>query len=218
MELLRAQRYKLSYKDVLQLDGAFSAAHINYGKSPEFNGVDSKNVAKNSRKNSISSKNHIEDIFEALDSFNGTEKDFKKADRIELWKNYWLEYVNAFDKLTNILPKSIVTAYTGRQAIELGFKYLLVQKDVKEGELKTHDLKKLSDLLNSKNIFAEEYMEEIPDFCEKYCQMIEGENVEYFRYPEYGKNTYFAGNQLDIEWLSYNFALIILKLLHLVKL
>ena len=163
MEFLRAQGYKLSYKDVLQLDGAFSAAHINYGKSPEFNGVDSKNVAKNSRKNSISSKNHIEDIFEALNSFNGTEKDFKKADRIELWKNYWLEYVNAFDKLTNILPKSIVTAYTGRQAIELGFKYLLVQKDVKEGELKTHDLKKLSDLLNSKNIFAEEYMEEIPD-------------------------------------------------------
>ena len=142
MEFLRAQGYKLSYKDVLQLDGAFSAAHINYGKSPEFNGVDSKNVAKNSRKNSISSKNHIEDIFEALNSFNGTEKDFKKADRIELWKNYWLGYVNAFDKLTNILPKSIVTAYTGRQAIELGFKYLLVQKDVKEGELKTHDLKK----------------------------------------------------------------------------
>lgn len=98
MEFLRAQGYKLSYKDGLQLDGAFSAAHINYGKSPEFN------------------------------------------------------------------------------------------------------------------------MEEIPDFCEKYCQMIEGENVEYFRYPEYGKNTYFAGNQLDIEWLSYNFALIILKLLHLVKL
>ena len=78
-----------------------------------------------------------------MDSFNGTEKDFKKADRIELWKNYWLEYVNAFDKLTNILPKSIVTAYTGRQAIELGFKYLLVQKDVKEEELKTHDLKKI---------------------------------------------------------------------------
>ena len=53
MEFLRAQGYKLSYKDGLQLDGAFSAAHINYGKSPEFNGVDSKNVAKNSRKNSI---------------------------------------------------------------------------------------------------------------------------------------------------------------------
>ncbi len=66
MEFLRAQGYKLSYKDGLQLDGAFSAAHINYGKSPEFN----------------------EDIFEDLDSFNGTEKDFKKADRIELWKKF----------------------------------------------------------------------------------------------------------------------------------
>ena len=50
MEFLRAQGYKLSYKDGLQLDGAFSAAHINYGKLPEFNGVDSKNVAKKFQK------------------------------------------------------------------------------------------------------------------------------------------------------------------------
>lgn len=44
--------------------------------------------------------------------------------------------------------------------------------------------------------------------------MIEGENAEYFRYPKYNKSTYFAGNQLDIEWLSYSLALIILKLLY----
>ena len=37
----------LDYKDVLQLDGAFSVAHINYDKSPVFNGINSKDIAKN---------------------------------------------------------------------------------------------------------------------------------------------------------------------------
>ena len=41
----------LNYKDILQVDGAFSACHINYGKSLKFNGADSKNMAQNSRKN-----------------------------------------------------------------------------------------------------------------------------------------------------------------------
>lgn len=43
----------LNYKDILQVDGAFSACHINYGKSLKFNGADSKNMAQNSRKNSL---------------------------------------------------------------------------------------------------------------------------------------------------------------------
>lgn len=34
----------LNYKDILQVDGAFSACHINYGKSLKFNGADSKNI------------------------------------------------------------------------------------------------------------------------------------------------------------------------------
>ena len=34
----------LSYNDILQLDGAFSALHINYGKSPLFNGENSKDL------------------------------------------------------------------------------------------------------------------------------------------------------------------------------
>lgn len=55
-------------------------------------------------------------------------------------------------------------------------------------------------------------MGEIPDFCNCYSKMLEGDNVEYFRYPEYSRKRYFAGNRLDIEWLSYNFALILLKL------
>lgn len=47
---------------------------------------------------------------------------------------------------------------------------------------------------------------------------IEGGNPEYFRYPEYKSSQYFAGNCLDAKWLSYNFALILLKLLHLADL
>ena len=83
----------LNYKDILQVDGAFSACHINYGKS-----------------------------------LNGTEKDFKKQDIILLWEKYWLEYINAFNKLVAELPDSIVTVYVGRHAIELGFKYLMTKK------------------------------------------------------------------------------------------
>lgn len=203
-----------SYKDLLQLDGAYSVAHINYGNFPQFNGEDGKNIAKNSRRNSLSSMEHVEDVLASLSAMNGTEKDYKKADRIILWKNYWLEYVNAFDKLIIILPKSVVTVYIGRQAIELGFKYLLIQKNVTERDLRTHNLEELAALLWSKYVINEDYMEGVLDFCDIYSKMIEGENVEYFRYPEYNKSTYFAGNRLDIEWLSYNFSLILLKLLH----
>lgn len=203
---------KLSYKDILQLDGAFSAAHVNYDKSPIFNGIDSRNLARNSRRNSLSSKDKIEDVIEYIDSFDGTEKNFKNNDRISLWKNYWMEYINAFDKLVDSLPSSVVTIHVGRQAIEIGFKYLVLRKN---GQInKTHDLGKLSNLFFTEYEINDSYMDGVDVFCEKFCKYIEGGNVEYFRYPEYEKNTYFAGNRLDIGWLSYNFALIILKLIH----
>ena len=150
--------------------------------------------------------------------FNGVENDFKKADRIVLWEKYWLEYTNAFEHLTEVLPKSVTTAYMGRQAIELGFKYLLLRKDVSDKEFRTHNLKELADLMWVKYSIEESYMGEIPDFCNCYSKMLEGDNVEYFRYPEYSRKRYFAGNRLDIEWLSYNFALILLKLLQFANL
>ena len=215
MRIFQAIGDELSYNDILQLDGAYAVAHINYGQSPIFNNVDGSNIAKNSRKNSISSMDNIEDVLGMVNDFNGTERGCKKADRITLWKSYWLEYINAFDKLTQVSPKSVVTAYIGRQSVELGFKYLLVQKNVVAKNLKEHNLKKLADLLWEKYSIDEEYMEDVPLFCEGYCSMIEGENPEYFRYPEYNSSAYFAGNQLDIEWLAYNFALVLLKLLHL---
>ena len=110
---------ELNYKDILQLDGAFSVSHINYKKSPKFNKNDGKDIAKTSRKNSLSDKDKVENVIKNLESFNGTEKKFKMNDRIELWKNYWLEYVNAFNILADSLPNSIVTVFIGRQASKL---------------------------------------------------------------------------------------------------
>ena len=91
--------------------------HINYGKSPLFNGENSKDLAKNSRKNSVLSLEHVEDVFEYMTHFNGVENDFKKADRIVLWEKYWLEYTNAFEHLTEVLPKSVTTAYMGSEIV-----------------------------------------------------------------------------------------------------
>lgn len=216
MNIFKTFGNELSYKDILQLDGAFSVAHVNYDKSPIFNGSNSKDMAKNSRKNSISSEKKIEDVVGRLYSFDGTEKNFKKDDRILLWKNYWIEYINAFDKLTDLLPSSVVTIYVGRQAIEIGFKYLLLKKT---GQItKTHDLKELANSLYLEYSINDSYMNDVELFCEMFCMYIEGGNVEYFRFPEYKENTYFAGNRLDISWLSYNFALIILKLIHFANL
>lgn len=208
----------LDYTEILQRDGAFSVAHINYGKSPVFNGNDSKNLARNSRKNSLSSKNHIENVLECIGTFDGTETNLKKDDQVELWKNYWIEYINAFDKLQNLLPYSIVTIYIGRQAIEIGLKYLLLKKSKKIKNIKTHDLGELSKCFFNEYSINENYMKWVDAFCEEYYRYIEGGNAEYFRYPEYSKNKYFAGNHLAIKWLSYNFALILLKLIHFAKL
>lgn len=216
MKLFKTLGNEMSYKDILELDGAFSVAHINYGKSPLFNGMDSRNITKNSRKNSLSSEEKIENVIDCLFSFDGTEKNFMMDDRILLWKNYWLEYINAFDKLTGSLPNSVVTIYIGRQAIEIGFKYLLL---IKNGQIpKTHDLDELSNSLYSSYNIIDSYMDGVDSFCKMFGQYIEGGNVEYFRFPEYKANTFFAGNRLDIGWLSCNFALIILKLIHFANL
>ena len=204
--------YKSNYKDSIQVDGAFSATHINYGESPVFHGTDSTKMAEKSRKNSLSSMDSIKDLTAVVYSFNGTEQNYKMEDRVSLWKNYWLEYIDAFDKLTEILPDSVVTVFIGRHTVEIGLKYLLLKKTGKVE--KSHDLGELSALLFSEYNIKANYMACVDGYCELYCEYIEGGNVEYFRYPEYKKNAYFAGNRLSISWLSYNFCLIILKLIH----
>ena len=212
MKIFKSFSNDISYKDVLQIDGAFAVAHINYGKTPIFNESEGKVIAEKSRKHSTSSIESIENVIDCLRSFNGTEKDFNNDDKIQLWEEYWLEYINAFDKLTEILPKSVVTIYIGRQAIELGIKYLLLKKGSRVP--KDHKLGDLIQLLFSEYEINDDYMNYVVDFCKEYCENIEGGYVEYFRFPEYKSNYFFAGNKLDIEWLSYNFSLILLKLLH----
>ena len=46
MSLFESLGKELNYKDILQFDGAFSVAHINYDQSPIFNGIDSKDEKK----------------------------------------------------------------------------------------------------------------------------------------------------------------------------
>lgn len=212
MKIFKSFETELSYKDMLQLDGCFASAHINYGKSPVFCGVDGKSLATQSRRNSLSSADRLDDVFGSIRTFNGTEQNFDREDRITLWKYYLLEYINAFDNLMVSLPNSVVTVFIGRQAIELGIKYLLLKKT--GNIIKQHDLKELSEALFDEYCIQDEYMNDVKPFCELYSEFIEGNNVEYLRYPEYRDNRYFAGNRLDIPWLSYNISLIILKLIH----
>lgn len=212
MNIFKTFDEEINYKDIIQLDGAFSVAHINYGKSPIFNKISGKDIANDSRKNSISYKEKVENVSECIYSFNGTEQNLKKKDRILLWENYWLEYINIFDNLIKSLPNSVATAYIGRHAIEIGFKYLLIKKT---NQIKNeHDLGILSNLLFTEYNIKDDYMKYVNEFCEIFCKYIEGGNAEYFRYPDYKKNTFFAGNRLDIKCILYNFSLIILKLIH----
>jgi hypothetical protein len=207
---------KINYKDIIQLDAAFAVAHINYGESPIFNKISGKDIENNSRKKGRSSKKSIENVIDCINFSNGTEQNLKKEDRILLWENYWLEYINAFDNIIKLLPSSVVTVYIGRHAIEVGIKYLLLKKT---GQIKyEHNLGVLSNLLFTEYNIKDEYMKWVNEFCSIFCEYIEGKNVEYFRYPEYKNNTFFAGNCLDIKWIIYNLSLIILKLIHFANL
>lgn len=216
MNIFKTFGEDINYKDIIQLDSAFSVLHINYGKSSIFNKINGKDFANNSRKNSISYNDKIENVNECLHLFNGTEENIKKNDRILLWENYWLEYINTFDNLIKLLPNSVATLYIGRHAIELGIKYLLLKKT---NQIKNeHDLGILSNLLFTEYNIKDGYMKYVDKFCEFFSNYIEGRNPEYFRYPEYKKNAFFAGNKLNIEWLSYNLSIVLLKLVHFANL
>lgn len=206
----------LNYKEILPLDGAFSRAHALYRGSPIFFGSDGETLVQDARKLALPPDVEGSSAVEYLHMFDGTESGYDRASRRIIWKAYWLEYIHAFDQLISVLSDSIVTVYVGRQAIELGFKYLLLEKT---GQIeKTHDLGKLAHALISEGEIAASYMQWVDVFCEKYCSYIEGCNAEYFRFPEYKTNSFFAGNHLDIKWLCYCFALILLKLLHFARL
>lgn len=204
----------LNYEDVIQLDGAFSVAHINYMCSPQFGKCDGKDLAKESRKNSITEKECVEDVIKMLVTFRGTEEDYSQEDCVSQWKYFWISYIQAFNSLSKSNPRSIVTVHVGRQAIEIGFKYLLFKKNYSVQI--THNLGNLADEVFVAYDVKDSYMAWIPEFCRCYREYIEGGMDEYFRYPEYerkNKKYFFAGNRLAISWLSYNFALILAKLI-----
>lgn len=208
----------INFSDLIQLDGAFSISHINYGESPKFSGVDARNIAILSRENKYSSKDKIENVFNNRSNFNGTEKNYYEKDIREMWEYFWKEYISVFDQLTKEKPYSIVTAYVGRHTIEMGLKFLLLCKSGKI--IRTHNLGELSKKLFTEldlNCDKYRYMKYVDDFCIFYSKYIEGGNAEYFRYPEYKGKSYFAGNRLDIKWLSYNISLVILKLMKLAE-
>ena len=211
MKLFTSFEQHIGYQDLI--DAAFAVCHNNYGKTPLFNNKSEENVAKTSRSNSISSKEHIDDVLEKIREFDGTEEAYLYDDNVELWKSYLLGYINTFDKLTSVLPYSIATVFIGRQAVELAFKYLILES----GKVypKTHNLGDLAQsFLSMTDARALGYMDWVSEYCEEYCRYIEGGNAEYFRYPAYKSDKSFAGNRLDLRWLSYNFALILLKLIH----
>lgn len=195
--------YNISYNDPLQLDGALAMSHA----------LHNKNTNSHLAENTILEKFDT-DNYDLLYKFNGTiELDNSDIDtRLFYWKKFWIEYITTFDQLVNTSPNSIVTIFTGRQAIELGLKYLLLKK-TNTFEL-THDLKKLSDSLFSIYKFKESYMKDVDKFCDLYTNYIEGVNTEYFRFPEYRKNRHFAGDFYDLDWLAYNISLVLLKLIH----
>lgn len=216
MNIFKTIDEKISYTDIIQLDGAFAITHMKYGKSPEFNKMSGKDI-KESLSNKVKvSKVVIENVVDSITEFNGTERKFKKEDRILLWENYWLEYINAFDNIIKLLPNSVVSVYIGRHAIEIGIKYLLLKRT---GKIEYgHDLGRLSNFFFTQYNIKDEYMKWINEFCSIFGEYIEGGNIEYFRYPEYKNDAFFAGTGLDIKWIIYNFSIIILKLIHFANL
>lgn len=127
-------------------------------------------------------------------------------------KHYCLEYTRAFDLLAEELSASVVTAYIGCHAIELGIEVLILRRG--EAFSMVHKLGELSRAALSGVMESEPNLNWVVDFCERYSQYIEDGKVEYFCFLDYGSGCFFADNRLDIHWLAYNSALILLKLIH----
>ena len=206
----------ISYNtDILQVDGAFTVNHTNYDKSPKFDGIKGTDIINGLTEDKFLKETSIEDVLGYFEDLKGTIS-LGKDDIISLWYAYWKEYMHAFNILTETHPESVVTAFTARHAVEIGFKYLLAKKNQLS---KTHDLSELCKKLlqvykinvNSDDRYS--YLKWINEFCASYTDYIEDRNPEYFRYPQY-KYGSFGGERLDIRWLSYNWALILLKLEH----
>lgn len=74
MNIFKTIDEKISYTDIIQLDGAYAVAHMNYGKSPEFNKMSGKDIEKSLSNKGKISKEVIENVVDSINEFKGTEK------------------------------------------------------------------------------------------------------------------------------------------------
>lgn len=91
-----------------------------------------------------------------------------------------LDYMSAFDVLATFLPHSIVAAFAGRHAIEIGLKCLLLGQA--SDFPKTHNLGELACRMFDEYHIQERYMDRVVDHCGLCSRFIEGGNVEYFAF------------------------------------
>ena len=86
--------FDIDYDDIIQLDGASPFAHKMYSSSSLFHGIDGQETSEKRSDYKLSEK-MTEDIINLFVSSDTTEKNIKEKDRIELWKEYWLEYIGS---------------------------------------------------------------------------------------------------------------------------
>lgn len=216
MRLFEVLDEKMSHSDTIQVDGAFAIVHVRNDVTSELHEANAGAGSAQSGSLEMGSAEYAGTFCASTGSFVGTKSELSMEERLDLWRRYWYEYISAFDTLTRALPDSVATAYMGGHAVELGFKYVLLAKS---GSVeRTHSLGRLSELVIRRFANKEKYLDWVVEFCESYELYLKGGHFEYFRYPEYGKGVaseYYAGSCFDVSWISYNLALITLKLLHL---
>lgn len=79
MNLFKKYGSNISYKDILEADGAYATCHVNYGKSPVFNGISGRDIVKDTPEH-VS----LDDILNHrsfLSSVSDIESNVKREDR-----------------------------------------------------------------------------------------------------------------------------------------
>lgn len=203
---------ELSYQGALQLEKVAPSIRQAHELSSKANGGPcSVNAVQLELENSL-----LGDAEGATEACSAAESVSINASpkQMALWRDYWLEYTDAFDKLQAISPDSLAAVFIGRHAVELGLKYLLIKRS---GALfKTHALGKLAhELLLSGFSKETECMSDIVAFCEHFSESMESDDSECFCFPEDQDSRRSVRGHLDNRWICLNLTLVLLKLHHL---
>lgn len=206
---------KIDYQCGFQLDGTDPVLHANYKRTPILNNTKLSDLPFPQIKKKLSAFKypgldiyHPDFEHKFLDLINDCDCD----NRLKLWECFWLDYYKAFDSMAYINEFSIVSTYLGRHATELGLKYLILKE--KDKIPPTHNLEDLARELISDKLNEYPYFNDVTTFLRLYEAHIEGGRPEYFRYPEYKNDGFFAGINLDISWINEEIAIVLLKLIH----